>query len=149
MFLGFVGDELGDIPSADDDPLAAWNAARAKVQERLDDPERAKIEFQGLSGTSTFEAAVDKFPADFRQGPIINGAGVDTYPIASYTYLLIPQTFSDVEKAKTIVSFIYWGLTDGQAEEDALGYAALPKSVDDKAIALLHSITVGGSPVWP
>ena len=61
MFLGFVGDELGDIPSADDDPLAAWNAARAKVQERLDDPERAKIEFQGLTRTSTFEAAVDKF----------------------------------------------------------------------------------------
>jgi uncharacterized protein (TIGR03086 family) len=61
MFLGFVGQELGDIPSADDDPLGAWNAARARVQANLDDPERAKAEFQGLSGRSTFEAAVDKF----------------------------------------------------------------------------------------
>ena len=61
MFLGFVGQELGDIPSADNDPLAAWNAARARVQENLDDPERAKAEFQGFSGTSTFEAGVDKF----------------------------------------------------------------------------------------
>src|SRR5438270_5167368 len=61
MFLGFVGQELGDLPSADDDPLGAWNAARARVQANLDDPERAKAEFQGFTGTSTFEAAVDKF----------------------------------------------------------------------------------------
>ena len=61
MFLGFVGQELGDIPSTDVDPLGAWNAARARVQANLDDPERAKAEFQGFSGTSTFEAAVDKF----------------------------------------------------------------------------------------
>ena len=61
MFLGFVGQELGDIPSADNDPLGAWNAVRARVQENLDDPERAKAELQGFSGTSTFEAAVDKF----------------------------------------------------------------------------------------
>jgi len=47
MFLGFVGQELGDIPSTDEDPLGAWNAARARVQANLDDPERAKAEFHG------------------------------------------------------------------------------------------------------
>jgi uncharacterized protein (TIGR03086 family) len=61
MFLGFVGKELGDIPSAEDDPLAAWNAARTKVQAMLEDPEQAKTEFQGITGKSTFEAGVDKF----------------------------------------------------------------------------------------
>ncbi len=61
MFLGFVGAELKDVPSVDENPLAAWDAARAQIQERLDDPERAKIEFEGLTGKSTFEAAVDKF----------------------------------------------------------------------------------------
>jgi len=61
MFLGFVGEELKDVPSVDENPLAAWNAARAQIQQRLDDPERAKIEFEGLTGRSTFEAAVDKF----------------------------------------------------------------------------------------
>src|SRR5437588_9879818 len=61
MFLGFVGQEQGDIPSTDVDPLGAWNAARTRVQANLDDPERAKAEFQGFSGTSTFEAGVDKF----------------------------------------------------------------------------------------
>jgi uncharacterized protein (TIGR03086 family) len=61
MFLGFVGAELKDVPSVDENPLAAWNAARAQIQARLDDPEQAKTEFQGLTGRSTFEAAVDKF----------------------------------------------------------------------------------------
>ena len=61
MFLGFIGEELKDGPSVDDDPLAAWNAARAQIQERLDDPEKARTEFEGITGKSTFEAAADKF----------------------------------------------------------------------------------------
>lgn len=61
MFLGFVGRELGDIPSVDEDPLAAWNAARSVLQRDLEDPERATEEFDGLLGRTTFEAAVDRF----------------------------------------------------------------------------------------
>ena len=62
MFLGFVGQDLGDIASVDDDPLAAWNAARAGVQANLDDPERAATEFEGaLFGRMTFETSVDRF----------------------------------------------------------------------------------------
>jgi uncharacterized protein (TIGR03086 family) len=61
MFLGFVGREAGAIPSVDDDPVAAWTAARASVQVDLDDPEHATTEFTGFFGTSTFEAAVDRF----------------------------------------------------------------------------------------
>jgi len=61
MFLGFVGGELGDIPSVHDDPLAAWNAARAVVLRDLEDPARAGAEFDGFFGRSTFEAGVDRF----------------------------------------------------------------------------------------
>ncbi len=61
MFLGFVGREMGEIPSVDDDPAGAWDAARAKVQADLDDPERASQEFDGITGRSTFEAAVGRF----------------------------------------------------------------------------------------
>jgi len=61
MFLGFVGKELGHVPPVTDDPAAAWDAARAKVQAQLDDPDGAKAEFGGFTGRSTFEAAVDKF----------------------------------------------------------------------------------------
>lgn len=61
MFLGFVGRELGDIPSAKDDPAGAWKAARTVVQADLEDPERAAATFDGLGGRTTFEAAVDRF----------------------------------------------------------------------------------------
>ena len=61
MFLGFVGRELGEIPSVDDDPVAAWDAARAAMQRGLDDPELATAGFEGFQGRSTLEAAVNRF----------------------------------------------------------------------------------------
>jgi phosphate transport system substrate-binding protein len=99
--------------------------------------------------TAAAEAAMADFPADFRQAPIINGAGDTTYPIASYTYLLIPVDWSDADKAQAMVSFTYWALTDGQAEETTLGYAPLPADIQQKSINELHKVTSGGSPVWP
>lgn len=61
VFLGLVGRRLGDIPSVDDDPLAAWTAARDVVQADLDDSERATAEFEGSFGPTTFGQAVDDF----------------------------------------------------------------------------------------
>jgi len=61
MFVGFVGLELGDIPSVDNDPAAAWDAARSVVQHNLVDPAGAAAEFDGFQGRTTFEAAVDRF----------------------------------------------------------------------------------------
>jgi phosphate transport system substrate-binding protein len=99
--------------------------------------------------TAAAEAAVDSFPADFRQAPIINGAGADTYPIASYTYILIYQDQKDLAKAQALVAFLQWALTEGQQTEESLGYAPLPAPVQQKAVDELHTVTVGGSPVWP
>lgn len=99
--------------------------------------------------TAAAEGAAADFPADFRQAPIINGAGAGTYPIASYTYLLVYAEQSDAAKGQTLVAFLYWALTDGQATEGGLGYAPLPAAIQERAIAELHQITSGGSPIWP
>jgi phosphate transport system substrate-binding protein len=99
--------------------------------------------------TAAADGAAASFPADFRQAPIINGAGDGTYPIASYTYLLVYREQADADKGRTLVSFLYWALTDGQSEEGGLGYAPLPAAIRDKSVDLLHSITTGGSPIWP
>lgn len=61
MFLGLVGREMGDIPLAADDPLAAWVAATGRIQKDLEDPELAGEEFDGFQGRTTWEAAVDRF----------------------------------------------------------------------------------------
>ena len=99
--------------------------------------------------TAAAEAAAANFPADFRQAPIINGAGASTYPIASYTYLLIPVDWTDADKAQAMVAFTYWALTDGQADEDALGYAPLPAPIQQKSLDELHKVMANGSAVWP
>ncbi len=99
--------------------------------------------------TAAANAVASSFPADFRQAPIINAPGATTYPIASYTYMLIYQNQTNADTGKALVSFIAWGLTDGQAAEAALGYAPLPPSIQSKAIAELHTVTTGGQPIWP
>jgi phosphate transport system substrate-binding protein len=99
--------------------------------------------------TAAAAAAVAAFPADFRQAPIINGAGAQTYPIASYTFLLVYKDQKDASKGQALVAFIQWALTEGQGTEESLGYAPLPAEIQAKALAELHSITSGGSPIWP
>jgi phosphate transport system substrate-binding protein len=99
--------------------------------------------------TDAANAVLASFPADFRQAPIIDAAGDTSYPIASYTYLLVYANQADATKGQTLVAFIYWALTAGQKEEKAIGYAPLPDSVDQKAIAELHMVTTGGSAIWP
>ena len=61
MFLGFVDQKPDDIPSVDKDPVAAVRAVCDVVQANLDDPARAKAEYEGFSGKSTFEEGVDRF----------------------------------------------------------------------------------------
>ncbi len=99
--------------------------------------------------TAAADAAAADFPADLRQAPIINGPGAETYPIASYTYLLLDTEMRDADKAAALVAFVAWAITDGQSAEGELGYAPLPKAVQEKALAELHRITASGSPVWP
>jgi phosphate transport system substrate-binding protein len=99
--------------------------------------------------TAAADAAVASFPADFRQAPIINGPGAATYPIASYTYLLVYQEQKVKDTGQALLAFMAWALTDGQALEKDLGFAPLPAQIDQKALAGLHSITSGGTPLWP
>jgi len=99
--------------------------------------------------TAAALGAVAEMPADFRQAPIINGAGDQTYPIAAYTYLLIYEEQADATKGQALVSYLYWALTDGQGTTGGLGYARLPDPIQAMAIEQLHAITSGGVPIWP
>jgi phosphate transport system substrate-binding protein len=80
---------------------------------------------------SVTEAAAAKaktMPADFRVS-IVNAPGKNAYPIASFTYLLIPSKIQDAKKKDAIVGFLKWMLADGQKDCAALGYSELPKPV--------------------
>jgi phosphate transport system substrate-binding protein len=82
--------------------------------------------------TAAAAGAVKNMPADFRVS-ITNAPGKNSYPISTFTWLLIPSHFADAAKGKAITDFLKWMLTDGQKEAPGLSYAPLPKSVVGKA----------------
>jgi phosphate transport system substrate-binding protein len=84
-------------------------------------------------------AASKDMPDDFRVS-ITNPPGKDAYPIASFTWLLIPAKIQDPAKKKVITDFLHWMLSDGQKLTQALDYAPLPKPVVDKELKAIANI---------
>ena len=85
-------------------------------------------------------AAAKNMPDDFRVS-ITNPEGKAAYPIASFTWLLIPSKFSDAAKRDVVKDFLKWMMTDGQQYCESLSYAKLPKEVvamEMKAIAQIQ-----------
>jgi len=90
--------------------------------------------------TAAAAGAAKSMPADFRVS-ITNAPGKNSYPIASFTWLLIPTRIPDAQKRAALVNFLKWMLVDGQKDCASLGYAPLPKQVvaqEQKQIAMIH-----------
>ncbi len=84
-----------------------------------------------LEGATAAAASVKQMPADFRVS-ITNAPGKDAYPIASFTWLLIPTQAKDPARGKIIVDFLDWMLDQGEKMTADLAYAPLPDSVAAK-----------------
>jgi len=98
-----------------------------------------------LEATSAAAAGVE-MPADFRVS-ITNAKGKDTYPIASFTYLLLYKDQADKAKGEALANFLWWAIHDGQKVATPLDYAPLPAPVVQKVEKTLQSLTVQGKPV--
>lgn len=85
---------------------------------------------------------------DFRVS-ITNADGAGSYPISSFTWLLLHKTYTDAAKAKALLDYVWWAQTAGQTKCEALGYAPLPTQLRPWIQARLKSITAGGHPVLP
>jgi len=83
---------------------------------------------------------------------LVNAPGADSYPLASFTYLLVYDDLKLVtdnkETAKAVIHLIYWMITDGQEFSSSLLYVPLA----DKAIELgkqgLSKVTYDGESLW-
>jgi len=91
------------------------------------------------SVTAAAAASAKVMPDDFRVS-ITNAPGKTAYPIASYTWLLVPSTIDDGAKRKVLVDFLHWMLTDGQNNAEPLAYARLPKEVVAKEVKAISEI---------
>jgi phosphate transport system substrate-binding protein len=82
---------------------------------------------------------------------LLNAPGNSSYPIASFTYLLVYQNLAtninDINKAKALVAFINWAITDGQKFAPSLGYVPLPDSVIKHNQETLESLNFNGQPL--
>ena len=81
--------------------------------------------------------AAKNMPNDFRVS-ITNAPGADAYPIASFTWLLIPTKSPDAAKGKVLRDFLQWMLEHGESEAAGLAYAPLPKPVASKVAGAIN-----------
>jgi phosphate transport system substrate-binding protein len=91
------------------------------------------------SVTAAAGAAASAMPKDFRVS-ITNAPGKGVYPISSFTWLLFYENPKDKQRARIMVDFMKWALTDGQRFAPELGYAPVPASVVQLEQAALQKI---------
>ena len=108
-----------------------------------------------LASTAAAAASAPTFPSpdgDWNNVTILNAAGANSYPIASFTYLLVYKELNAIgtsmthAKAQALVDFLWWCVHDpgGQQYATSLVYPTLPPTVvtlDEQAI---RSMTFNG-----
>ena len=92
-------------------------------------------------------------PSDLRLH-IVNAAGAQSYPIATYTYILVYKDMSSnpsttLPKAQALAHFLWWAIHDGQQYAPTLDYAPLPANVVAADEQLLLTLNYQGTPLLP
>src|ERR671915_2132224 len=87
----------------------------------------------------------------WREVSLLNAPGASSYPIASFSYLLLYQDLStnidSMERARALVDFVEWAITEGQQFASELSYVPLPDAVVQHNMQTLGSLTFQGQPV--
>jgi len=72
---------------------------------------------------------------------IVDPPGAGAYPIATFTWMVVPAHIADDTKRNAMGAFLRWMLGPGQRQAAALGYLPLPNDVvrkEQDAIARIH-----------
>ncbi len=70
--------------------------------------------------------------------------GADSYPIATFSWILLRKKYKDPETANALRELFQWCLEDGQRYAPELSYIQVPASVGERAAAALKSIKAEG-----
>ncbi|MGB3511567.1 MAG: phosphate ABC transporter substrate-binding protein PstS [Microcoleaceae cyanobacterium] len=124
--IGYV--EFGFAKSAGLPTAALQNKAGSYVKASLD------------SAKSTLAAV--KLPGNLRAF-ISDPEGGNSYPIVTYTWMLIYSQYDDAAKAQGIEKMIEYGLNEGQKVSADLGYIPLPDNVRQTVAAAADKISSG------
>jgi phosphate ABC transporter phosphate-binding protein len=61
------------------------------------------------------------------------------YPIATFTWLLVPREMAAGDKKTAVVELMRWALTSGQKACSALGYVPLPKELAERELGMVEA----------
>ena len=83
---------------------------------------------------------------------IVDAPGDASYPVASFVYVLLYKELStdpgiDQTKAKALIDFFSWAITDGQKLAPNLSYVPLPDQVVKLDQDTIKSLTFKGKPL--
>ncbi len=105
---------------------------------QLQNADGAFVKPDAASITEAASGFLKDMPKDFRIS-ITNAKGKKSYPISSFTYLLVYKKMA-ADKASKIKGFITWSLADGQKMASSLFYAPLPATLVTKVRAQLKEL---------
>jgi phosphate transport system substrate-binding protein len=72
---------------------------------------------------------------------ITDPPGEESYPIVTYSWMLLYKKYDDPNKAIAMEAMIQYGLTEGQKTAASLGYIELPLNVRERVAAAADEIT--------
>ena len=91
------------------------------------------------SGQAAIAANVNQIPSNLRVF-LPDPDGEESYPIISFTWLLLHDRHPDAQKSAALKGFVNWALTDGQNYSIDLGYIPLPENMATLARAAVDRI---------
>ena len=92
-----------------------------------------------LESVAAAAGSSSSLDANFK-GSIVNAPGEGSYPIVSFTWLIVPSQIPDAAKRSAMADFLQWMLGPGQREAGTLGYVMLPESLISREEAAVSRI---------
>jgi phosphate transport system substrate-binding protein len=154
--IGYV--ELTYALTTDMDYASLMNREGNFVEPTLESTQaaaQAAIVMNNTASTNGTSSAAVGLPAgdqSWTQVSLLDAPGANSYPIASFSYLLLYKELSinidSMDKAQALAQFINWAITEGQQFASPLHYVPLPDSVVQHNQQTLRSLTFNGQPVF-
>jgi phosphate transport system substrate-binding protein len=105
--------------------------------------ENKEGKFVRAGGLSIIEGLAGAQLPDNLRAFVPDPSGPYSYPIVTYSWVLLRKSNPDAAKAKLIHDLFSWCLQDGQRFAPIAGYIPLPATVALKGLAALDNITTG------
>jgi phosphate transport system substrate-binding protein len=106
------------------------------------------------AATAVLEADRKLYASDASGAPdlrvsLVNAPGAQSYPIASFTWMLVAPTAIGPQKSRQLAAFVRWALLENPDVASTLGYVPLPSEAASRIVDRLDATLAAGKPGPP